>query len=1007
MFAGRLELDIPETLHQAHLLIQLGKNFVSGQNKAAERAARGHDQQLLQRTKADGSSAHVTTFLRLEFQDGKRKDPSQDYHGSGRCHCHQLDYISRQDRTSELQALHLHKSVAATMQCDTAAMSGYVRASQLDWKGQTPCAVHTGDSEFDQTQGIYRIHHSADDHRAGVRAYFAPLMEATKCHQDVQIDGPGEENYAAYTAAYAPKFSDSFSSELLNDDVDANSIAASVLTRYKPCVPEMVLQLFGSILRQWQVSTYSSGKTTFQVPVPDTRTLPVQVRHYERSTWRSDSMTLLEFLRKTNKAGEIAGWVKAAWKKQEQEHGDRRTLVEFANDVPMDGEKIIGCAMVSRLNDKFFGQWLVLNVPFRTITELVPAVVIERVPSTDKYLGMCLACQAPAAQTMWRNSVLIEEDMKLEGHKAAYRREVLRHFEVQANLVQQYLDGNLRAPATPTSSVRSRASKRHQLPIQARFETMIQNGEKTVEGRLNKGKAAEIMEGETILFGHTERIVLRISIHESFRKMLRHVGFENACPHCADVDEAVEVYHSFRNYEEDAARFGVLAFHLGAMPSQEQTSARPAWNTEQRRWLRLMNEDLDRALAVWHSSSEIQQDGARRVAFENNKIRALEGPPGTGKTSVAKAFVDHALEKGCNVLWTVYTAQLASRTREVFGTRIDVDTCHAALGLDRDMAECGLNLAPYTAVILDEFSQLQGKHLGHINNLRGNVDRAQAFGLLGDPCQYAGFGEERIWHVREWGLAVHVTKLHELYRCKDPHFRKILAHLRTARPGVHGGPGTLTVADIMRKRRAWNGHVPTVADVKRLLTTHPTTTFLTVTRQGSCTINALAAQGLFGRQVPLATIPGDIESNWRNYTADGKLKPFDVLEPLNLVIYEGMKIFFTRNVDKTRDYVNGMQATVESFDHATKAVYAVTATGHRVAVHRWTDRDLGNCNYFPVKGGYSSTILKIAGAELPHVVLWLDAIAPGAAYTGMSRVAFGRDLLIGGNLTEDHFAPAR
>ena len=41
------------------------------------------------------------------------------------------------------------------------------------------------------------------------------------------------------------------------------------------------------------------------------------------------------------------------------------------------------------------------------------------------------------------------------------------------------------------------------------------------------------------------------------------------------------------------------------------------------------------------------------------------------------------------------------------------------------------------------------------------------------------------------------------------------------------------------------------------------------------------------------------------------------------------------------------------------------------------------------------------------MVLWLDAIAPGAAYTGMSRVAFGRDLLSGGNLTEDHFAPAR
>ena len=39
----------------------------------------------------------------------------------------------------------------------------------------------------------------------------------------------GQANYAAYTAKYAPKFSDAFHEELLNDDADGNSTAASVL----------------------------------------------------------------------------------------------------------------------------------------------------------------------------------------------------------------------------------------------------------------------------------------------------------------------------------------------------------------------------------------------------------------------------------------------------------------------------------------------------------------------------------------------------------------------------------------------------------------------------------------------------------------------------------------------------------------------------------------------------------------------------------------------------------
>ena len=118
--------------------------------------------------------------------------------------------------------------------------------------------------------------------------------------------------------------------------------------------------------------------------------------------------------------------------------------------------------------------------------------------------------------------------------------------------------------------------------------------------------------------------------------------------------------------------------------------------------------------------------------------------------------------------------------------------------------------------------------------------------------------------------------------------------------------------------------------------------------------------------------------------------------------------FFARNVDKARDFVNGGKATIEFYDEASKALVVLTESGHRIPVRPWTDQNLDNRTYHPIKPGYASTVLKLAGAELPHCVLWLDVPnVPGAACTGMSRVQYSKDLLIGGNLNADHFTPCQ
>ena len=85
-----------------------------------------------------------------------------------------------------------------------------------------------------------------------------------------------------------------------------------------------------------------------------------------------------------------------------------------------------------------------------------------------------------------------------------------------------------------------------------------------------------------------------------------------------------------------------------------------------------------------------------------------------------------------------------------------------------------------------------------------------------------------------------------------------------------------------------------------------------------------------------------------------------------------------------------------------------TQTGYLVSVFPWTDTNLGNVVYNPVRAGYASTILKFQGAELSHVTVYLDAPqVPGAAYTAMSRVGTAAQCMLAGLLTPSHFTLAR
>ena len=82
-----------------------------------------------------------------------------------------------------------------------------------------------------------------------------------------------------------------------------------------------------------------------------------------------------------------------------------------------------------------------------------------------------------------------------------------------------------------------------------------------------------------------------------------------------------------------------------------------------------------------------------------------------------------------------------------------------------------------------------------------------------------------------------------------------------------------------------------------------------------------------------------------------------------------------------------MLATVEAYLPESKALVVRTSTGHIGYSYPWTDEEYGDLTYYPIRPGYASTILKFQGAELEHVIAYLDAPnIPAAASDAPSRV---------------------
>ncbi|CAE7199337.1 pif1 [Symbiodinium natans] len=311
------------------------------------------------------------------------------------------------------------KRKLATQEADH-PLRGYALDGQAGRTG-SGWPLHEGESCF-TPEGYLRLRHTETDSDMGIRAYDVEEMDVMKFHQDHVVP---------------------------NEHLDGRStgygMAIRTLSTYQPGEPEMWLALAAQLLPQFFLG---GTMRPAQAPWPGMPDKPQFVEQYETCAWRSEHMSLLEWLQKTNDKGEIVSWVKKAHAR----HGAGMSLTEFACSCETKGEKVIAAETVRIFNDKYFGQWLALNLPFRDLGDLLDVQILGRVP--EHYV--LHACALKRAGGRWADDAKVKATLQLAGHRDGYIDNALAMLHGQRSLIQKYMDGSLRKddplPAPSTTS---------------------------------------------------------------------------------------------------------------------------------------------------------------------------------------------------------------------------------------------------------------------------------------------------------------------------------------------------------------------------------------------------------------------------------------------------------------------------------------------------------------------------------------------------------------------------
>ena len=186
--------------------------------------------------------------------------------------------------------------------------------------------------------------------------------------------------------------------------------------------------------------------------------------------------SLLEFLRKSGSNGQIS-------QRYRREHRSRKIqipLETWINSQPADGQTLVAAITNSRMSDRFYGQWLLLNVPFRKVDDLWHPDA-ERLPHSLRHLGLCLL-HRPA---FWRSPDRPAAEMEQEARTDLHIKNFLSMLQGRVELIDAYLSGDLTLAESPSPALHGSAStSRGTIHLAAEQKLIIQTITSRVEAAL-------------------------------------------------------------------------------------------------------------------------------------------------------------------------------------------------------------------------------------------------------------------------------------------------------------------------------------------------------------------------------------------------------------------------------------------------------------------------------------------------------------------------------------------
>ena len=192
---------------------------------------------------------------------------------------------------------------------------------------------------------------------------------------------------------------------------------------------------------------------------------------------------------------------------------DQERLEAFARDYRCRGEKLVAADTVWRMNDRYYGQWLALNVPFRRLEDFQDDEVERRVP--DRYRHLATALRRCSAY--WREAGLERaiDDMKLEAVNRTQIDTVVAMIRARTHLIDKYLAGHLQKDEVATGAegdgaaggVEARHSTTEEAPLEydPKQEIFEAHGKECIDKAIVIQTAEDNDEAEKVAQSNRER----------------------------------------------------------------------------------------------------------------------------------------------------------------------------------------------------------------------------------------------------------------------------------------------------------------------------------------------------------------------------------------------------------------------------------------------------------------------------------------------------------------------